>query len=96
MQGAAKAYSFEEKPRFTKWWDSVLILDEREAFELSCQIEHNTTYAGSGHSSASKIDNKYLKRKTQSLQGMYYHRKNDSIASTGSSSSSSQVIASFF
>jgi ral guanine nucleotide dissociation stimulator-like 1 len=39
LQGAANAYTIERDARFAKWFESVLIMDEREAFELSCQIE---------------------------------------------------------
>ena len=39
LQGAANAYTIERDARFSKWFESVLIMDEREAFELSCQIE---------------------------------------------------------
>lgn len=88
LQGAAKAYHIEGQPRFSQWWESVLVLDEREAFELSCQIEPNLNSGISGGGSAASKDNKY-KRKANSLGG--FHRKNDSIASTGSSSASSQV-----
>ncbi len=49
LQGAAKAYHIEGQPRFGQWWESVLVLDEREAFELSCQIEPNL---GNGNSSS--------------------------------------------
>ncbi|XP_059092463.1 ral guanine nucleotide dissociation stimulator-like 1 isoform X3 [Tigriopus californicus] len=88
LQGAAKAYHIDGQPRFSQWWDSVLVLDEREAFELSCQIEPNLNSGISGGGSAASKDNKY-KRKANSLGG--FHRKNDSIASTGSSSASSQL-----
>eukprot|EP00095_Tigriopus_kingsejongensis_P003509 maker-scaffold373_size192110-snap-gene-0.40 protein:Tk03509 transcript:maker-scaffold373_size192110-snap-gene-0.40-mRNA-1 annotation:"hypothetical protein DAPPUDRAFT_49847" len=88
LQGAAKAYHIDTHPRFNQWWESVLVLDERESFELSCQIEPNLTNGISGGGSAASKDNKY-KRKAHSLGG--FHRKNDSIASTASSSSGSQL-----
>lgn len=105
LQGAAKAYHIEAQPRFSQWWDSVLVLDEREAFELSCQIEPNLNQSssaanannannannGNGSAAAAARENRYVKRKGHSLAGGFHHRKNDSIASTASSSSGSQV-----
>lgn len=89
LQGAAKAYHIESQPRFNQWWESVLVLDEREAFDLSCQIEPNLN----GSSGASKEIHKYYKRKANSLgSNGGFHRKNDSIDSRASSSSGSQVI----
>ena len=38
LQGAANAYTIERDPKFSKWFDSILIMDEREAHELSCQV----------------------------------------------------------
>lgn len=39
LQGAANAYRFEVDAAFDRWFDSLLILDDREAYQLSCQIE---------------------------------------------------------
>ncbi|XP_045472578.1 ral guanine nucleotide dissociation stimulator [Harmonia axyridis] len=39
LQGAANAYHFEVDPAFDRWFDSLLVLDDREAYQLSCQIE---------------------------------------------------------
>lgn len=39
LQGAANAYNFIEDAAFDRWFDSILILDEREAYKLSCTIE---------------------------------------------------------
>ena len=86
MQGAANAYSIDRDPRFTKWFDSVLIMDELEAFEVSCQIEPlNQTTQCSGSK-----ESRFRRRITPIGQ----HRKNDSIASTvsGSSNSSTQML----
>jgi len=80
LQGAANAYTIERDPRFSKWFESVLIMDEREAHELSCQVEAATA------TSASKGE-RFRRRMTPVAN----HRKNDSIASTVSGSSSSSV-----
>ncbi|XP_031365567.1 ral guanine nucleotide dissociation stimulator isoform X4 [Apis dorsata] len=75
LQGAANAYNFSTDPLFDRWFHSVVVLDDREAYKLSCQIEPpppGNTLSNRG-------------KKKQSHQG---HRKNDSIASTSSSSSS--------
>nr|CAH7759876.1 unnamed protein product [Callosobruchus chinensis] len=39
LQGAANAYNFAEDPAFDRWFDTILVLDDREAYHLSCQIE---------------------------------------------------------
>jgi ral guanine nucleotide dissociation stimulator-like 1 len=52
LQGAANAYHIETLPRFTHWFDSVEVLDERECFDLSCEIEPNN----SGSKSSQKAE----------------------------------------
>merc|ERR1719410_2487606 len=82
LQGAANAYTIESDSRFARWFESVLIMDENEAHELSCQIE--PTHPNS--SSVSK-ESRFKRRITPIIN----HRKNDSIASTVSGSSSSST-----
>ncbi|XP_023312745.1 ral guanine nucleotide dissociation stimulator-like 1, partial [Anoplophora glabripennis] len=43
LQGAANAYHFTEDPAFDRWFDTILVLDDREAYQLSCQIESSAT-----------------------------------------------------
>ncbi|EGI62275.1 Ral guanine nucleotide dissociation stimulator-like 1 [Acromyrmex echinatior] len=74
LQGAANAYNFSMDPVFDRWFHSVVILDDREAYKLSCQIEPPP---------GNTLNNRGKKK-----QGHQGHRKNDSIASTSSSSSS--------
>lgn len=81
LQGAANAYHIETDLKFTKWFDSVLLLDEREAFDLSCKLEPAT------NSTTKKPPTLAAPKKSKNG---FYHRKNDSIASTASSSSESQ------
>ncbi|XP_060519056.1 ral guanine nucleotide dissociation stimulator-like 1 isoform X3 [Cylas formicarius] len=76
LQGAANAYHFRDDPAFDRWFDSILVLDDREAYRLSCQIEPAATATTSTTSG-----------KKGAAGG---HRKNDSIASTSSSSNGSQ------
>jgi hypothetical protein len=52
LQGAANAYHIETLPRFTHWFEEVEILDELEAFDLSCEIEPNNQ----GSKSNSRVD----------------------------------------
>lgn len=76
LQGAANAYHLPEDLLFDRWFASLLVLDEREAHTLSCQLEppqqsqsgenKRTHGAGSGH------------------------KKTDSIASNSSSGAGSQ------
>merc|ERR1711874_389789 len=83
LQGAANAYTIERDPRFSKWFESVLIMDENEAHELSVQIEPTHANASSSNSKESRF-----KRR---ITPIINHRKNDSIASTVSGSSSSST-----
>lgn len=39
LQGAANAYNFDADPLFDRWFHAVVVLDDREAYKLSCQIE---------------------------------------------------------
>lgn len=39
LQGAANAYHIETDVAFDRWFDSVLVLDDKEAYRLSCLIE---------------------------------------------------------
>ncbi|XP_043475863.1 ral guanine nucleotide dissociation stimulator isoform X1 [Leptopilina heterotoma] len=75
LQGAANAYNFNTDPIFEKWFHSIIVFDDREAYKLSCQIEVPPP--------GTTLNNRVKKK--QNHQG---HRKNDSIASTSSSSSS--------
>ncbi|CAG9566695.1 unnamed protein product [Danaus chrysippus] len=75
LQGAANAYHLPCDPLFDRWFDSVIILDDREAYQLSCQIEPPTN----------PPKERRPKNINNNSQG---HRKNDSIASTSSSNSS--------
>ncbi|XP_032792835.2 ral guanine nucleotide dissociation stimulator-like 1 isoform X2 [Daphnia magna] len=79
LQGAANSYQIATDHRFERWFESLMVLDDREAYELSCNLEP----CNSGHSSARNSE-KFPRRKPNG----YGHRKNDSIASTSSSSSS--------
>ncbi|XP_066986341.1 ral guanine nucleotide dissociation stimulator-like 1 isoform X3 [Macrobrachium rosenbergii] len=81
LQGAANAYQLERDERFERWWDSVLVLDDKEAWRLSCQIEPQ------GSSAPSSTRESKMRKRAQ-----FGHRKNDSIASTSSGSSSSQFF----
>ncbi|XP_055314238.1 ral guanine nucleotide dissociation stimulator-like 1 isoform X3 [Sitodiplosis mosellana] len=74
LQGAANAYHLPEDLLFDRWFASLLVLDEREAHTLSCQLEPPPPSS----------DNK---RSQISGSG---HKKSDSIASNSSSGAGSQ------
>ncbi|XP_052747008.1 ral guanine nucleotide dissociation stimulator isoform X1 [Bicyclus anynana] len=76
LQGAANAYHLPTDPMFDRWFDSVIVLDDREAYQLSCQIEPPTNPP------------KERRAKKINENNNHCHRKNDSIASTSSSNSS--------
>lgn len=74
LQGAANAYHLPEDLLFDRWFASLLVLDEREAHTLSCQLEPPPPSSDS-------------KRSQVSGSG---HKKSDSIASNSSSGAGSQ------
>ena len=90
LQGAANAYHIAADARFAGWFESVLLLDEREAFDLSCKLEPGSSSGGPSSSGYSKDKPKRSVGAGSSKINGTYHRKNDSIASTASSSSESQ------
>lgn len=79
LQGAANAYHLPHDTNFDRWFDSILVLDDREAYALSCQIEPPTNNSSKDNSKNKKKNN---------INNANGHKKNDSIASTSSSNSS--------
>lgn len=75
LQGAANAYHLPEDLLFDRWFASLLVLDEREAHSLSCQLEPPPP---------PQNDN------NKKIHGNNGHRKTDSIASNSSSGAGSQ------
>ncbi|XP_014272461.1 ral guanine nucleotide dissociation stimulator-like 1 isoform X2 [Halyomorpha halys] len=117
LQGAANAYTIMEDPSFERWFDSVLTLDDKEAYQLSCQIEpppaNTPVNLKIRYNHLERVFNYIIRiprvfNKLQWLKQViltnrapsllqegsikwnhhYGHRKNDSVASTSSSSSS--------
>lgn len=84
LQGAANAYTIEPEARFARWFDSVLIMDENQAHELSCEIEPSHPNSASA---SERKESRFKRRITPIIN----HRKNDSIASTVSGSSNSST-----
>lgn len=74
LQGAANAYHLPEDLLFDRWFASLLVLDEREAHTLSCQLEAPPPSSGEN-------------KRPQASIG---HKKTDSIASNSSSGAGSQ------
>ncbi len=92
LQGAANAYTIERDARFAKWFESVLIMDERESFELSCQIEpiaNGPANAAAAASSAGK-ESRFRRRITPTAN----HRQDNSTkaASSGVAVTSSTTM----
>lgn len=74
LQGAANTYNLREDSNFDRWFASMLVLDEREAHALSCQLEPPTE----------------PRKSTSTTSTTLGHRKTDSIASNSSSGAGSQ------
>jgi len=73
LQGSAKGYRLEEDPYFSTWFNSLVVLDEKMAYELSLTIQpdklnvpkgHRKTDSFTSHSSSENIDG--LQRKVGS------------------------------
>ncbi|KAL6952186.1 Ral guanine nucleotide dissociation stimulator-like 1 [Sarracenia purpurea var. burkii] len=86
LQGAANAYNFVEDGAFDRWFDSILILDEREAYRLSCSIESENFSVQYSSSTPSTCADHSVNAAT-AKQTKYEHKKSDSMASTSSDSS---------
>ncbi|XP_050439024.1 ral guanine nucleotide dissociation stimulator-like 1 isoform X2 [Adelges cooleyi] len=71
LQGAANSYNIPEDTVFDQWFHSILVLDDREAFRISCQIEPPDHLPSSCANSIIGTGKKYN----------YEHKKNDSISS---------------
>lgn len=80
LQGAANSYHLPDDPLFDRWFASLLVLDEKEAHNISCQIE--VPPANQLHLNQSYSD-------TKKPTG---HRKSDSITSNSSSGAGSQFF----
>jgi ral guanine nucleotide dissociation stimulator-like 1 len=55
LQSAANGYSFKLDHKFEEWFNAITVLDDKEAYDLSCQLEqpppsntHNTTESAKG------------------------------------------------
>jgi len=88
LQGAANSYKIADDPEFERWFNALMVLDDREAYELSCSIEPSTSGASSARSSEKFRRKLVVSGGSGGGSAGYGHRKNDSIASTSSSSSS--------
>lgn len=80
LQGAANSYHLAEDPLFDRWFASLLVLDEKEAHNISCQIEVPT---------AQQMQFNQSYGETKKTGG---HRKSDSITSNSSSGAGSQFF----
>ncbi|CAO1319313.1 unnamed protein product [Diamesa serratosioi] len=81
LQGAANSYHLPDDPLFDRWFASLLVLDEREAHNMSCQIEVPLPHQMHLNQIYSITDPKKV------VGG---HRKSDSITSNSSSGAGSQ------
>lgn len=55
LQGAANAYHLPDDHLFDRWFASLLVLDEREAHTLSCQLEAPEQKRLQGHKKSDSI-----------------------------------------
>lgn len=79
LQGAANSYHLPEDPLFDRWFASLLVLDEKESHNISCQIE--VPPANQLH-----LNQSYEPKKAHG------HRKSDSITSNSSSGAGSHFF----
>ena len=68
LQGAANAYNFTKDPIFDQWFHSIVVLDDREAYKLSCQIE----IPPPGHTLNNRIPHKKKQVGFIIFKGMYH------------------------
>lgn len=80
LQGAANSYHLPSDLMFDRWFASLLVLDEKEAHNISCQIEvppPNQLHLNQSYGETKKVGG---------------HRKSDSITSNSSSGAGSQFF----
>jgi ral guanine nucleotide dissociation stimulator-like 1 len=80
LQGAANSYHLPEDPLFDRWFASLLVLDEKEAHSISCQIEVPPP---------NQMQFNVYNDGNKKAGG---HRKSDSITSNSSSGAGSQFF----
>ncbi|XP_044001145.1 ral guanine nucleotide dissociation stimulator isoform X2 [Aphidius gifuensis] len=78
LQGAANTYNFKKDILFDRWFYSIKVLNDKESYKLSCQIELPSS-GGGGNTTLIRKNKKHNHQR---------HKKNDSLASTSSSNSS--------
>ena len=62
LQGAANVYNLPDDTAFDRWFDSILVLDDREAYELSCHIEAPVPGQGQGSTGTARLDPRHKRR----------------------------------
>ncbi|XP_017843496.1 ral guanine nucleotide dissociation stimulator-like 1 isoform X4 [Drosophila busckii] len=94
LQGAANTYNLPEDPLFDHWFASMPLLDERQAFALSCQLEPPQAAPRKSVASTNTSLTNTTGSSTASFLGSssvgHGHRKTDSIHSNSSSGAGSQ------
>lgn len=80
LQGAANSYHLPDDPLFDRWFASLLVLDEKESHNISCQIE------------APPANQLHLNQLYSDPKKPRGHRKSDSITSNSSSGAGSQFF----
>ncbi|KAL7298737.1 hypothetical protein TKK_0008488 [Trichogramma kaykai] len=82
LQGAANAYNFLRDPLFDRWFNRLVVLDDREAYRISCQIEppppgsnnaNNSSRGSSAPSSAKKKHNHSHHNHSSSSSHHHHH-----------------------
>jgi ral guanine nucleotide dissociation stimulator-like 1 len=73
---------------FDRWFASLLILDEREAHQISCQLEPLPVQETKNKTTTNNNNSHHHQQHQQQLHhGPIGHRKSDSIASNSSGGS---------
>ncbi|XP_032589825.1 ral guanine nucleotide dissociation stimulator-like 1 isoform X1 [Drosophila grimshawi] len=93
LQGAANTYNLNKDELFDRWFVSMPVLDERQAFALSCQLEPPPPAPRKSVASTNTSLTNTTASSTASIMGSGGHgghRKTDSIHSNSSSGAGSQ------
>ncbi|CAG0880068.1 unnamed protein product [Darwinula stevensoni] len=69
LQGAAGAYHIEPDSKFQRWFESCIVLDDKESFELSCLIEPQGSTPGGGSAVGSRCGSGHHKKGRTELFG---------------------------
>lgn len=76
FQGSAKGYRLEEDPYFSTWFNSLVVIEDKEAYELSLGIQPERNPAPKGHR---KTDSFTSHSSSENIEGVLQRKVDSSV-----------------